>query len=310
MLKYFNFLLICLIFLSACKKEDIGEANEIKEIIETDSIPPIDSTFKCNGYESLCLKRYDQVSYATTHNAHAIQGDFSDLSANQDLSIKQQLDLGIRCLNIKSYWTDDSNCGPEGHYLYHGFPSLGCTPLADLLTDVRKWLDNNRYEVLSITIEPGSSLAQLNQSFSDAGLTKWMYQHSAGTIWPSLKTMIETGKRLVVFTNKGSANEDYNGFNSYWDYTFDTDYRAESRADFNCDKYRGNASGDLFLLNHFLTNIKPQFDSAAAINDKNYLLSRAELCAATQGKQPNFIMIDFAGQGDVISVVNSLNEVE
>lgn len=310
--KYLLLISTLAILLFACKKEEIKDADINNIVDNNDTIDNTDSTetLVCNGFSELCNKKYNEVSYATTHNAHAIQGPFSDLAANQDLTILEQLNLGIRCLNIKSYWTDDSSCGPEGHYLYHGLPVLGCTPLSDLLDDVKSWLDDNPNEVLTFTIEPGASVAQLEQSFNNAGLKQFMFQHTYGEEWPTLKNLIESGKRLVVFTSKGSQNDNYEGFHDYWEYTFDTDYRAASRTDFDCDKYRGNSAGDLFLLNHFLTNTTPQFDSAQYINEKNYLLLRAEACALERGKQPNFVMIDFVGQGDVISVVNALNGVD
>ncbi|MEX2590067.1 MAG: hypothetical protein WD334_07660 [Chitinophagales bacterium] len=307
----FFFFALILIF-TACKKEPVENNEEEEQEEINDSIPENekDSTlvFPCNGDTSLCDQRYNEISYATTHNAHAVQGEFNALAANQDLEVTAQLELGIRCLNFKSYWTDDNNCGPEGHYLYHGIPLGGCVPLAGFLSDIKTWLDGNPYEVITFTIEPGASVGQLDQSFTDAGLKPFMYQHTFGEEWPTLKTLIESEKRLIVFTNKGSDNENYEGFHDYWNYTFDTDYRAKSRSDFDCDKDRGNANGDFFLLNHFLTNTSPQPDSAAGINDYSYLLQRAELCTSERGKQPNFVMVDFAGQGNLVDVVNTLNE--
>lgn len=293
----------------SCKKEPIDTNEEDKDINDTipENNPDTTVVFPCNGDTALCNKHYNEISYATTHNAHAVKGVFSDFAANQDLDVTAQLELGIRCLNFKSYWTDDNNCGPEGHYLYHGSPTFGCVPLSGFLSDVNAWLTSHPHEVLTFTIEPGASVAQLDESFDNAGIKHFMYQHTYGEEWPTLKELIKMGKRLVVFTSKGSDNENYEGFHDYWNYTFDTDYRAESRADFDCDKYRGNSNGELFLLNHFLTKLTPQFDSAASINDYNYLLNRAQLCGNERGKQPNFVMIDFAGQGNVVAVVKTLN---
>lgn len=301
----------------ACEKNEIentdDKQNQEEEQSENEEENTEDSTSTvsiCNGYASLCDLAYDEISFAATHNAHAVQGEFSDLAANQDLDVTAQLDLGIRVLNIKSYWTNHSNCGTtEGHYLYHGSEGFGCVPLSGFLADVKNWMDSNPDEVVTFTIEPGASVAQLDQSFTDAGLKPWMYQHTSGEEWPTLRVLLENEKRLVVFTNKGSDNGNYEGFHSYWDYTFDTDYDNQSRTDFSCDKDRGNSSGDFFLLNHFLTKLTPQFDSASTINASSFLLERAQACAAEHGQNPNFVMVDFAGQGDVVEVVNTLNGV-
>jgi len=309
-------LLVLFFSIGSCKK-DVLEDMTIDEPIDTtgnndSTVVDTNEVMTCNGYTSLCNLRYNSVAYATTHNAHAsLVYGFSTLSANQFLSATEQLNAGVRCLNIKTYYTDDSNCGSLGHYLYHGFPTLGCIKVIDFLTEVKTWLDDNPHELVTFTIEGSSSLSHLQNSFSAAGFDSLMYQHTSITDdWPTLKEMIISDKRVVVFTSRGSTNSSYTGFHDYWDYTFGNDYAAGSRVDFECTlDNRGNPNGNLFLFNHFITKTTPQRDSARAINSNPFFVSRAEMCNQQIGHMPNFVMVDFFGEGNVFEVVKQLNGV-
>lgn len=56
----------------------------------------------CNGYAELCAKTFDQVSYATTHNAYAYTPRGA-LAANQNNDIPTQLKDGIRAFMLDAY---------------------------------------------------------------------------------------------------------------------------------------------------------------------------------------------------------------
>ncbi|KAF9150818.1 hypothetical protein DFQ26_001453, partial [Actinomortierella ambigua] len=56
----------------------------------------------CNGYPELCSKPYNQVTYATTHNAYALYA-LCTISGNQDNNIPTQLKDGIRAFMLDAY---------------------------------------------------------------------------------------------------------------------------------------------------------------------------------------------------------------
>lgn len=56
----------------------------------------------CNGYAELCTKTYDQVAYATAHNAFAYTPPGA-LAANQNNDIPTQLKDGIRAFMLDAY---------------------------------------------------------------------------------------------------------------------------------------------------------------------------------------------------------------
>jgi hypothetical protein len=56
----------------------------------------------CNGYQELCAKTFDQVAYATTHNAYAYTPPGA-LAVNQNNNITTQLKDGIRAFMLDAY---------------------------------------------------------------------------------------------------------------------------------------------------------------------------------------------------------------
>ena len=289
-------LLGAFLFFSACEKDEAS--------------PPFK---KCNGYEALCDKAYNEVAYAGTHNSHAYRPKFSVLSANQNHDIPTQLNDGIRCINIKTYFVaDNDSCYGDSDtlYVYHGFAQLGCEPYAKVLGELKDFLDTNPHEVLTLVIEGGASVAKLNKGMERAGLTAYLHKQPQGYDWPTLGEMIDSGKRLVVFSHHGNSDPAM-GFHHEWTYFVDSHYQADSGAAFSCEHDRGNeATASLYLMNHFITIITPQPDSAAIYNGNPFLLNRARECMDHRGLLPNFIWVDFHDLGDVVATVDSLNATQ
>src|SRR5690554_5963891 len=82
----------------------------------------------CNGLDELCERTYDQVVYATTHNAFNASDEGFKL-ANQTHGVRRQLEDGVRGLMLDIYDEGDDVL------VYHGVLSdfLGYARLADVL---------------------------------------------------------------------------------------------------------------------------------------------------------------------------------
>jgi Secretion system C-terminal sorting domain len=260
-----------------------------------------DAHAQCNGDPNLCNKRYDEVCYVTTHNAFNYQGAF--ILPNQSYDIAQQLQDGVRGLMLDVYWYNNRPT------VYHGSSFLGNQPLADLLSDIKTFLDGNPDEVMTIIFECYFTAAQMNDAFTQASLLPYVHAQPQGSPWPTLADMIAADRRLVVFTDAtdGAA---YPWYHHVWDYAVETDYTAHSRSDFSCNYNRGDSSKSLFILNHMVTAQTIGtgiLDSALAVNSNPYLLSRAMACWAATGKRPNFLTVDFYEQGNVMAAKDALN---
>jgi hypothetical protein len=65
----------------------------------------------CNGHAELCDRRFDEVSFAATHNSMAVAGKPGWFLGEQGLDIVPQLDFGVRALMVDVWYGSDAGNG-------------------------------------------------------------------------------------------------------------------------------------------------------------------------------------------------------
>ena len=195
---------------------------------------------------------------------------------------------------------------PGESYLCHSDCTWARRPLDEGLAELRAFLDARPAEVLTIIFESYLPPAEVAAAFARSGLDAYALPYSPGAPWPTLRAMIETGKRLVVLTDRAGAGSPP-WYVNVWSVAFETHFTAATRNDFSCAPNRGNPAFGLFILNHFLTRNASVPTEAAATNEPSYLLARARQCWSERGRLPNYPTVDFATTGGVVEVSRQLN---
>lgn len=253
----------------------------------------------CNGAEVLCSRRYDAVSYPTAHNAMA-NADDGFQGPNQTHTIECQLEDGIRALMLDTYEYEGDV------YLCHGECSfLGRKLLVDGLAEIRSFLERHPNEVVSIIFEAYVSAEATAAVFEQAGLEAYVHTQPLGESWPTLQEMIDTGRRLVVFSDSDRGAIPW--YHYVWDYAFETHFSYEKPEDFSCAPNRGDPANSLFILNHFLTRTVGAPRLAEMVNHNPLFIDRALECMEANSRLPNFVTVDFYDIGDLFGVVRELN---
>jgi len=253
---------------------------------------------KCNGHAELCEKPFSDVAFPTTHNA---MSSFEQgwAAPNQNFGMKRQLEDGIRAMLFDTHrWNDDL-------YLCHSICELGHTLLVDALVEIREFLDAHPHEVLAFCIQDDITPDETASAFQKAGLSTSLYTHEEGSPWPTLREMIESGKRIVIGAE--SAGPPPAWYHHFWDIAWDTPYTFKSKEEFNCNPNRGTKGNDLFLLNHWIEDPLPTVERAQIANNYDVLSARAKQCQAEGGQLPNFIAVNFYDIGDLFKVVDEMN---
>jgi len=271
-----------------------------------------DSCIACNGAASLCDRRFDEVVYPTSHNAMSTNDDGWIAPNNYD-STPKQLEAGIRSLMLDAwYWGGDA-------VLCHGgeiVPGLGCDitgqrPLDEGLAELATWLDNHPHEVLSIIWETYIDEADMAADSTASGLLDHAYVHDGSGAWPTLRELIQMGKRLIIFTDDSSASEPWHHY--VWSHAVETNFSFTAASQFesvaSCAANRGSVANPLFILNHFLTNPFAAPTLAESVNFNPLLRERALACEAEMDKLPNFLTVDFQSLGDLYDVARELNQL-
>lgn len=260
----------------------------------------------CERHEELCDRRYDQVSFAATHNSMA-DTDTNRFAACQTHDIARQLEDGIRGFMIDTHIDPQD---PTRALMCHAACIDDEASLEFGVRTIVDYLAAHRDAVVTIIFESYVSDAITANAFEAGGAMPYLYAHTLGAQWPTLRTMIETNRRLVVFTDNGGGTETgpYPWYMDQWQYAFQNPYAANSAADFACNTDRGSdAANSVFIMNHFLTNPIASIELATSVNPYAVLEPHMQACVTEQSRNPNFVTVDFYDVGDLGRVVDELN---
>jgi hypothetical protein len=207
--------------------------------------------------------------------------------------------------------------GTRGMYLCHTFCELGATPLETGLEDIHDFLATHPAEVVVMVNQDYVKPADFVKAIDDAGLTRYAFTPPSGSEWPTLREMIEDGRRLVMLAeNRAGAAPWYQL--AYERLTEETPFDFGSAAalidpaglEAGCRPNRGPARAPLFLINHWVTTAPVQRPSdAAKVNAYEPLLRRVKTCERIRDHLPTLLAINFYKEGDVFRVVDTLNRV-
>ncbi len=302
----------------------------------------------CNGAPELCDRRIDQVSFPATHNSMS-NAEIPDwLFPHHMVDFTGQLQYGIRALLIDIHYgfpgaerikTDlegegatreklvgavgeegfeaaqrirdrmvGVDEGRRGLYFCHGFCELGAYPVAPALKDIHDWLLMNPDEVLLVVIEDYVTPEEIAAAFKESGLLEFVYTGPI-TPWPTLRSMILSSGRMLVFTESGKPGVPWihPAFESFQE----TPYTYHTPQAFSCKPNRGGTSATLFQVNHWIeTTPAPRPSNAELVNTYDVLLRRAKKCQRERGLQPTYLAVDFGDIGEIVNVTRTLNGLD
>lgn len=280
--------------------------------------PPSRRATVCNGSPDLCSRSFGNVTFVGTHDSYAV--GVNNLATNQDYNITQQLKDGIRMLQVQTH-----NQSGTIQLCHTSCPLYNGGPFSTYLATVKSWLDANPNEVLSILIVNSDNFppSDYDAVYKSAGLDVVSYTPTSASMpasqWPTLGSLIDSGKRLITFMD---ANANFTAvpyiideFTNIWE----TAYDVTTTFDCEVNRTNGDPSTQMYLINHFLDVMllgEPTPDPSAAnqtnaVSGPNSLGAQFELCASQQGRNPNFILVDFYeyGGGSVFEVAATANGV-
>ena len=286
----------------------------------------------CNREEALCARTFNNVAYATMHNAFATSQD-GFVFAQHRACMRSGLKSGIRAFMLDAYLITAS----DELKLCHESCRWGSSSLTKALLMFEEFLRLNPREIVTIiwefgvdgrdkkTPEDKASLKRLlGIAMRSTGLFPYLYSKEPGQVWPTLNEMIAKDSRLVSLTDTWTSLDE--SWDMYmWDYTFETKFDSKSQADLDksCVANRGSSGNALLILNHFtivgaigidtkVTNTLAQYtgiDTLFGINQEPYMWNRISDCTECLGRFPNFVTVDFWESSDVIPLVKKLNSV-
>jgi hypothetical protein len=304
-------------------------------------------TDACNGDPALCGRRLDEVVLPGAHNSMSAAEHEGWMFPNQERASVSLLHHGIRALlfdvhygtpigsRVKTDIDDEAASrakfekvigkeavdaamrirdrltgeptGTRAVYLCHGFCELGAEPLVPMLEGVRDFLVRSPGEVIVFVIEDYVTPNDIAAAFHESGLDRFVYRGPVAPPFPTLREMIDSSQRLVVFGENETRGVDW--YHPAFETVQETPYTFHAPEELSCRSNRGPPDAPLFQINHWIeTTPTPRPSNAEILNQKDFLLARARQCRQERGQLPNILAVDFAMTGDVVGAARELNQ--
>ena len=252
------------------------------------------------------------------------------LTLGRAVNTTSQLGAGVRLLTAQVH-----NKNGAWHLCHSSCELLDAGSLASWLAEIKRWLDANPYEVITILLvnSDNAAASDLNSQFAAAGIVPYAYSPASATApptsWPTLNDLIVSGKRLVTFVADIVPSSAAPYLLNQFAFVFENPWSVTSAFNFSCLPERPAVvqgqtqaavqSERLPLMNHFLS-VKQAFGIQVP-DIGNILSTNAESgppgnlgdasarCTTAFGRAPTFVLVDFFDQGSAIDVVDRLNGI-
>jgi hypothetical protein len=293
------------------------------------------STGACNNSPLLCDRPYNSVVHLGAHDSPFTRDATTGFSAsgNQYYNTTIQLSAGVRMLTGQVHRSNG-----DWHLCHSSCDLLDAGLLSSWLEEIKGWLDANPNDVVTILLvnSDKATPSDLNTHFSNSGIVPQAYippSTSAPAEWPTLSSLIQAQKRLLVFVaslDSSTMTSETAYLMDEFAFMFENKYDNTSPTDFSCapdrpSSVKGNSqaaiSANLMpLMNHFLykegafdiespDRSKLNVTNSPSTTTVGELGFAANQCQTEYGRPPTYILVDFFDEGPAIAAVDALNGV-
>ncbi|MDR0430018.1 MAG: hypothetical protein LBH58_06025 [Tannerellaceae bacterium] len=167
-------------------------------------------------------------------------------------------------------------------------------PFIEALKTIKLAMDDDSTRVMTLFLDFYVDIA-LESSFEEAGLSSYLFEYNPKDGWPSLKQMVGTGKRLVVFEIQKHLYSP--GWLHYlYDYTTGIQENLWGGSNNDLESFDQKMGKSLRLFTGFKTISQPMYNTEEDINSyarqTPYLIEFYKRSWISEGKIPNFILVD------------------
>ncbi|KAJ5946667.1 hypothetical protein N7454_003506 [Penicillium verhagenii] len=237
------------------------------------------NTRPCNSYTEYCERKYSNITMVAAHNSPFVRK--GNAAANQDYTVKYQLDDGVRMLQFQAH-----NQNGTMELCHTSCSMLDVGTLEAYLVTVTEWIRNNPYDVVTLLMGNYDyvSPSHFVDPIQSSGLYEYVYTPSVIPMalddWPTLSEMIITGKRVVIFMDYQANQTAYPWLMDEFSQLWETPFSPTSR-EFPCTEQRppgiteAQAKNRMYMANHNLNielslgSIDLLIPNSAVLNETN-----------------------------------------
>ncbi len=195
--------------------------------------------------------------------------------------------------------------GDRKIFLCHTLCALGAERMSSALDEIRGFLERNQFEVLVVFLESSVDPGEIEREFEKADLVPYLAALSEERPLPTLRQLIESGRRLVVLDEGDGSDASWH--HAGFAFVQDTPVSSLLRSATACEPNRGTPESPLLMMNHWIDRFPPPPAENRAAGSKDAIMRRVTACRERRGRVPNLIAVDFYNRGAVIQAARDLN---
>ena len=252
------------------------------------------SNHAAHAAEDVVFKHYDESIFVISNFSG------TDATLKERQSVRELLNLNIGGFRFYLEWEKQQS------QLMLRDASGHSSPFIDELMVIRQYLESKPDKILTLFLDFNVNVNELSNVIEQAEIQPYLYIHDEKEEWPSLKTMVETGKRLVIFSMQQHRNSP-DWLHYVWDYAVEPYFSILEAPDFIGDFLKGDQKNNLLIYNDYNFPKRAGHPDESFFNTTQnpYLIEHVKNVWKSTGKTPNFIMLD-QYQNWIISVLYQL----
>lgn len=238
-------------------------------------------TTDAKAIDELNSKLYDETIFVISNFSGV------DANLNETRNIQELLDQNIGGFRFYLEWEKQQN------QLMIKKAGGGSIPFRQSIDEIKRFMDRNPDKILTLFLDFSTNINEVEGLFHEVGLHEYLYCHDEKEGWAPVKTMIETNKRLVVFSMQEHRNSP-DWLHYVWNHAVEPYFSIWEAPVFKGEFLKGDPKNSLLIYNDY--NFPRKSDNANNLkydsNQNPYLIEHIKNTWTNTGKTPNFIMLD------------------
>ena len=231
--------------------------------------------------DDILLKQYDETIYVISNFSGV------DANLNEPRSIQELLNENIGGFRFYLEWEKQQN---QLMIRKDGGVSIS---FRQTMLEIKNYLDNKPDKIFTLFLDFGTNVNELNDLFQEIGISQYLYTYDVKEGWPSLKSMLEANRRLVVFSMQEHRNSP-DWLHYVWNHAVEPYFSIWEAPVFKGEFLKGDPKNSLLIYNDY--NLPQKTETAKNLeydtNQNPYLIEHIKNTWVNTGKTPNFIMLD------------------
>ena len=203
-------------------------------------------------------------------------------------SVKKLLDENVGGFRFHLFWDHENS-----HLLYRR-PNGEHRDFRPVMDQLNHYLEEKPDHVLTLFLDLDLPIDTLRNAFREKGMVKYFYRHKYGHDWPKVSEMLQSNKRIVLFTMEQIYNQPA-WLHHVWKFSVEPYFSLFEAPNFLGEFLKGDPKNDLLIINDFNIPSNRLEQNPVYIIDQNtnhYLLNHCLTIWRNTGKVPNFIFLD------------------